>query len=438
MGRLYAIERLVGFARRNGFVIGLACIAIVGLFGLRFIWFNNEMWFDLENHDTRVLLQTIRSEQQPFKWFVSDWPLYNGFYRPLPALSFEMDDRLFGNNLRLYCFTNGCIAMVCAFGVVWFVYEAFRNRLAAVFAGLMFSGWQTGLVDFLPLEWAGGIVAVVAMLASLLTGGGGIRVGLVAAALTLLAARELSCWLDIVDIIGMDFSYRAIGWPVGRTATMATMFALPCVAAYCRWERERKHGWSVFSILFLVLALMCYEQSVVVPALLLGTAVALHLQKVKVRWAWHAAPLAILGVYLWLHTRFLPKSRYHDQAYRGTGGGMRDTLSWLFPGTHEIKFLPVFLTPDIGFFAVFIDRFWVYVVQSASSLIAYLSFRKHWMPIAYGLLASTGAYLPMAFQQPLVHYHHLPMAFRTPFVVWLTFLAYENCKLAISKRQSTS
>ena len=394
------------------------------------------MWFDLENHDTRVLIQTIRGEEEPLKWFASDWPLYNGFYRPLPAVSFELDDRLYGNNLRLYCLTNWSIAFLCSFLVVWLVYELFRKTGPALGAGILFASWQTGMADFVPIEWIGGILAAAILSASLFRSQ--FKFGLVAAALILLAAREVSGWLDLVDVVAMDFPYRTIGWPVGRTATMLTMFALPCVAAYCRWERTRKWQWAAVSILCLVLGMMCYEQVVVVTALLLGSAIAISVQGVKVRWSWHLLMFGMLGAYWYLHSTFLPRTRYQDQAFRGTGGAIRDMMSWLFPAAFEMKFLPVFLTPDIGPYAVLITRFWLYLAQTASCFISYLSFKRHWLPITYGILASAGAYLPMAFQHPLVHYHHMPMAFRTPFVVWLVILTADKIRAALRIDQATS
>jgi hypothetical protein len=422
---------------KRTFLFGSVIVTLVSLFGLRYLWFNSRMWFDLENHDTRVLLRTIRGVEQPFKWFVHDWPLYNGFYRPLPALSFEVDDRLYGNNLLMYCFTNWWIGLACSFGVVWFVWELFRKRSAAVAAGTLFAAWQSGLTDYLPIEWVGGVVALLLMIVGT-SFGSGWKNSLIAAALALLLAREASSWQDVVDVVGMDFAYRSIGWPVGRTATMATMFILPCVAAYCRWERGRKGKWAIASIAFLILAMMCYEQVVVVPALLMGSAVALRLQGVPTRWAWHLLPWTTLAVYIFLHSHYLPKTRYHDQAYRGIGGGIRDMLSWLFPASFEIKFIPTFISPEIGIYFVFIERFWRYSVQIVSCTISYLSFRPYWLPITFGVLASVGAYAPMAFQQPLVHYHHLPLAVRTPFVVWLSMIAWNRGRQALIRPQSAS
>ena len=431
------LERLRETWHKRTTPFGLILVTLVSLVGLRYLWFNSRMWFDLENHDTRVLLQTIRGEEQPFKWFVSDWPLYNGFYRPLPALSFEIDDRLYGNNLLMYCFTNWWIGLLCSFGVVWLVWELFRNRSAAVAAGTLFAAWQGGLTDCLPIEWIGGCTALLLLTVGIFVGSGW-KKGVVAAALVLLVAREASNWHDVVDVVTMDFAYRSIGWPVGRTATMATMFILPCVAAYCRWERGRKGKWAVVSIASLILAMMCYEQVVVVPALLLGSAVALRVQGVQVRWFWHFLPWGMLAAYIALHSHYLPKTRYHDQAYRGINGGVRDLFSWLFPASFEIKFMPTFISPEIGIYALLIGRFWRYTAQIVSCTVSYLSFRPYWLPILYGILASAGAYAPMAFQQPLVHYHHLPLAFRTPFVVWLSILAWSKGREALLRPQSAS
>jgi hypothetical protein len=394
------------------------------------------MWLDLENHDTRVLLFTIRHQQDPFRWFTGDWPLFNGFYRPIPALTFEIDDRLYGNNLEFYCFTNWVIGLFCSYGVVWFVYELFQKQLEAFFAGMLFAGWQNGLTDLIPLEWIGGIAVCFLIVIAAWRKCSWFTI-LVASSLLLLAAREVSGWLDTVDAIAMGFPYRSIGWPVGRTATLLTLFALPCIAAYCRWERERTPIWAALSIACLILGFLSYEQVVVVPGLLLGSAMALRLGGVKVRWLWHAIPIGLAALYWWAHTAYLPQTRYQVQAYRGTSGAIRDFMSWVFPAAYEIKFLPIFFSREVGLFSIFILRFWAYIIQTISCAVSYLSFKKYWVPIVFGIAGSAGAYAPMAFQHPLVHYHHLPMAMRSVFVVWLCKLAFEKAMLAVSPQSAS-
>jgi hypothetical protein len=391
------------------------------------------MWQDSENHDTRTLLRETRKQADTLRWFVHDWPLGNGFYRPLPTLSFILDDQLYHNNLSWYRFTNWIIGLLCAYGVAWVVWELFRTVQGAWGSALIFSAWQSGLAGAIPWNDYAFWLAGTALLLGLLPGRGGFKKSVVAAALVLFLTREWSCWLEKMDIVQATFSFRNIVWPPGRTATILALFALPCVASYCRFERERQARWAILCVICLTLSFLTYEQAVVVPPLLVAAAVALVLQGVKVRWSFHLAPLGLLATYVVLHKTFLHDTRYRLQAYRGTPGGWRDLTTWVFPASFDAKFLPSFVGPEIGWLAVLIVGFWETLSRVAANVIALCEARKEWMPALFGLAGSVGVFAPMAFQHPLAHYYYLPMAFRSIFVAWMTMLAFRSVKSVLAR-----
>src|SRR4051812_3110536 len=77
----------------------------------------------LRDTDTNALLQATRQRQAPLSWFTTDWPLANHFYRPLPTLTFELDDRLSGNDPSGYGWTNAVLCALCVLALFWLVRE---------------------------------------------------------------------------------------------------------------------------------------------------------------------------------------------------------------------------------------------------------------------------------------------------------------------------
>ena len=348
---------------------------------------------------------------------------------------FEMDDRLYHNNLNLFRLTNWFIGLACALLVVWFVWELFHSLAGAFGSAIIFSLWQSTLTDVIPFRDIGMYLMIPILLLGLLPGRGGLVKAVLAAGTVAFVFRELSCWIEHMDIVHATFSFRNIAWPPGRTSTIMVLFLLPCFAGYCRFERVRKARWAVLSMISFVLALLSYEQAVVAPPALLGCAIALSFQGIKVRWQWHIMPWVIGLSYAALHKTYLHETRYTKQAYRGTTGAFRDIWAWLFPASFELKFMGAFLTPDIGFLAILVDTFWLYLVYVASNLIAYFEARKELIPALFGLLGSVGTVLPMVFQHPLSHYYYLPMVFRSIFIAWLAMIAWRGVISVVERRE---
>lgn len=378
-----------------------------------------------ENHDTRFLLLIIRKEKNPWKWFVSDWPLYNGFYRPLPTLVFELDNWLFYNDLNKYKISNWVIAVCCSFLAVWMIWEVFRNFSLAAIGGILFAGWQSGLFENVPWQ------EIAALLASMLVVYGFVYrrkdiwkwFGL--AGVVFFLGRELS--LELFKMEFREISYRAMAWPPGRTATVMTLFALISLAAYARFEREKRARWGLLSLFGLTGSFMSYEQSVVVAPAMIGVAIALHLQKVPVRWIWLVVPVLLTGVYLFLHRMFLDWSHpYHLRAVRPWHSGVRDMSYWLFPAKRDWELIWNLLTMGVGTAALLLEVFWLSLIKVIANVLAYVNARRVWFPALFGLLTALGTYSPMAFQHPLTHYFYFPMAFLAIFVAVLLIYVFEE------------
>lgn len=215
-----------------------------------------------------------------------------------------------------------------------------------------------------------------------------------------------------------------------------TLFVLPCLAAYCKYERTKRARWSVLSIVCLVLAFLSYEQTVVVPAALLACAVVLHTQGLRIKWTWHFIPWLMLFYYLAFHRTFLQDTRYKKQAYRGTSGALRDVWAWMFPATFFTKFYDSYLNREIGLLFVVLSGFWMMLAHVWSNICALMVGRRDWVPVFFGWAVSIGTFLPMAFQHPLSHYYYLPLVFRSIFVTWLIALLWQQLKLAVLPRES--
>lgn len=419
---------------RTHWVLAVLLVGAFHAYGLRH--FGTPIPFEehTEHHDAVIMVQRIEEAKNPWKWFVSDWPLYNGFYRPLPSLAFELDHALFGTNLVRFLILNQLVALACSFLVVWFVWELFRRPGAAVACGAVFAAWQAGVQEALPVATIGWLTAVSLVARSVLQDRGSTLRWLVVAGIVAYAFRELSAEIALADSTRQSFSYRVIGWSPGRTATILTLFTLLCCASYCRFERERQARWCVVSFVALIGAFLSYEQCVVVAAILLACGIALALQGVRVRWWFHAVSWLMTLMYVALHHAFLPaNTRYRMQAARGMQGGIRDIVRFLFPASRDVLIL--WSNLEIGIALFLLPLPYASIAQIVSNIIAWIQPRRQWLPLVFGLVVSTGAYAPMSFQHFLAHYYHLPMAIRTILVVWLFLLAWELSASAASRRE---
>jgi hypothetical protein len=104
--------------------------------------------------DTAVMLDAMRASgglSGAGRWFVGDWFLENGFYRPITCLSLVLDYTLYGERAWGYRLTNWLLMVATALGLMGAV-RAFARQIGfpladalASLSALMFSLQQTGL-----------------------------------------------------------------------------------------------------------------------------------------------------------------------------------------------------------------------------------------------------------------------------------------------------
>lgn len=383
-------------------------------------------WQEDENHDLRFLLGAIREEKSPLMWFVSDWPLYNGFYRPIPTLSFEFDNWLYDVDLSAMKITNWVICFATSLLLFWLVWELFRIKWLAAGSAALFSCWQVDLHAHLPIEAVAICLSLICLIMSFASGRAYWLKWLGASALILYLSQELTLLVGGSDALGASFAYRAEFWPVGRTATLLAMFGLACFAGYCRFERERQARWMVLAFVMLLACFATYEQSVIIAPALVGCAVALHFQGTRIRWYLHLIPIVLTVVYLGLHRHFLNwEHPYHLQAKKPLKSAIREFGYWLFPNSKFVFLLGFPFEPQIGIGAFFYGPFWASIFTISANLISIFHMKRHLLIVSFGLIMSLGTYVPLGLQQNLAHYFYLSIAFRSIFCCGLVWTVYD-------------
>ena len=383
-------------------------------------------WRQDDNHDLRFLVGTIRAEKAPFKWFVSDWPLYNGFYRPLPTLSFEFDYWLYGVDLSNMKKTNWIICLLTSILLFWLVWELFRLRWLAFGCSALFSIWQVDFQSVLPIKETAIVLGLVCIVLAIISGRLYCFKWLGVAALFLYLSQELTLIVGGRDALGETLANRVEHWPVGRTATLLAMFAVSCFASYCRFEREKQARWGVVSLVCLLCCFATYEQSVIVAPALLGCAVALRVQGVQVRWLLHSIPILLTGLYLGLHRLCLDwEHPYHLQAKKPLKGAIREFGYWLFPNSKFLYLLGFPFDPLIGAGALFYGPFWTSVFSISSNIVSLFYMKRRLLIVSFGMAMSLGTYIPLGLQQNLAHYFYLSVAFRSILVCGLIWIVYD-------------
>lgn len=398
----------------------------------------------LQDTDTNVLVHTIQARNAPFSWFTGDWPLQNHFYRPVSTLAFEMDLRLYGHQAWGYGLTNALLCVLCTLLLLWYLRELTDKPLLAGSATVLFGLWQTGDL---------GLVTLVAQLFVWAVFVGGIVRHRLKVSLWLpaaLVASELLTQIVMAEPIGST----TLDWLPGRTATVMTVFALAASAAYARYERtsaERKVAdptptdppatrsstapkargakvpwlWVGFAVVCMLFAFASYEQAVMLPAIMLATAVTMRWQGYRVRWGWQAAFWTVLVAYLALRHAIVPSdaSKYQLQQFRNGPGVWLSIANYLFPSLFSLPSIPgwlesmpvILITPEPwrvlwGFFA---------------DITTAVKARKHLTFIVAGWGMAAIAYLPMAWLKQFGHYHYWPLALKSLFVATLGWLAWD-------------
>ena len=402
----------------------------------------------LQDLDTRVLLSELAARHNPLSWFATDWPLHNHFYRPVTALSFELDRRLFstasgfGLSASIYC-------ALCILALFWLCRELTDKPAFSAGVALLFALWHSPFF----VAWDQILLAI-----TLLVGVIGIarhRLEIRYYLPTLLALTFLSTELSGIHLreAPEGFYLGVLAWLPSRTATLTTLFSLVSMASYLRFERlgspqePREPSptdppttrtssqaddlprpfwiWLPVSILAAALALGSYEQAAMLPFLLLLTAGALRMKGYAVKWAYHVPFWLLLFGIVALRTRVLPSgiSGYQQQQLRQGWNAGLSALSYLAPATTVAPNWWSGLTLGVAILET--KFFYLFFWNVAGNAISYkVAFTKS--PLApYAWLCSVVAFLPMAFLKPFPHYHYFPMALRAIFIAMLVGIAWD-------------
>ncbi|MBX3119795.1 MAG: hypothetical protein KF784_12065 [Fimbriimonadaceae bacterium] len=410
----------------------------------------------LQDSDTAVLLSAIRERQAPLSWFVGDWPLQNHFYRPFSTLSFELDNRLFGDNAAGYGQTQALLCIACVLALFWFVRELTDKAWMATASGMLFALWHFASVAWLQ-------TLVVAM-------------GVLCLFTVLLPKRKpllsvvgfLVSWTVAALVSPMaDIPARVVGWLPGRTASIMALFGLIALAAYVRFERtsalrvaapepspldppatrsttlksdpsRRAWLWLIVSAISLWFALGSYEQAIMLPACLLIVAVALRLRRYRVRWAWQSIAWGMLVAYLALRQIMLPSdvSGYQAQQFRSGPGVWLSIGEYILPSAMSLYSGLRAVGKDVldtgGFVGVLMVLPYAALLGLLSNIATMWEARKDWLIPATALLLAFFSFLPMAWLKHFDHYHYWPMAFRALLAVSLMEFALSSLVSAAS------
>jgi hypothetical protein len=409
----------------------------------------------LQDSDTRVMLARLAARNNPWSWFKTDWPLLNHFYRPITALSFELDRRLFttaagfGLSASIYC-------ALCVLGVFWLARELTDKPAVSAGAALLFALWHCPY--FIAWDQVMLVVAAAVALAGIVRH----RLKVAYYLPALLAVTFLATELSGVHLReAPEGFYRGIlAWLPSRTATLATLFALISMAAYVRFERlgssrapsepsptdppttrtsSQAEGvsstswiWLPVSVVAAGLSLGAYEQAAMLPFLLLLAAGLMRARGYAVRWASHIWFWVLLLAVVAVRSRVLPHepSAYQQQQIRGGLNAFLSANLYFFPTAGSIPSWWSILSLGPAVLATaFVYLFWW---NLAGNGVAYWkAFLKNRLaPFAW--ICSALAFLPMAFLKPFPHYHYWPMALRSIFVVMLVGAVWDTIVSAAS------
>lgn len=422
----------------------------VGILALVILAFASRSSNLLQDTDTRVMITRIHERQAPFSWFAGDWPLQNHFYRPIVALTFELDSRLYGWNPHGYAFTNALLCALAMAMLFWLIREAFEDAVLAMGSALVYSLFTIGYA-FREVSWLLTCVGVASALAILVW-----RRDWRKAILCLLVSVAASG-----EALGVGpFNGGMMEWIPGRTASTMAIFAFASVAAYARFERLSSQRdpvpaspldppntrmsqqtlrstawpWLVVSVASLWCATASYEQAIMVPALVLGTAIAMRLRGVRVRWASQVPIWAMLVIYWAERQMLLPSgtSAYQRQQFR-TGEDVYFSIAdYLFPPARAIRETLANVQTDplaiincghqILLTAAWIGLLAWAILRLRSALER--SKRTYEVALTFAFVASGITFLPMAWLKPFSynHYHYAPMGFRAVFFCSLLIL----------------
>jgi hypothetical protein len=389
----------------------------------------------LKDSDTAVLLTKINEVDNPWKWFSSDWPLENHFYRPVSTLFFELDNHLHPGDSAAFGLTNSLLCCLCSLGVFWLVAELRKSPMLGAAAAWLFTCWLRGGV---PVNFQ--LLSLAPILWILWRGYLNKQ---------LLKSVVLSFGICFVtqdlDWIPNNFYSQTVAWIPGRTATSMTVFALIALASYVRFERrgaeldrkpapsstelpatrttkiareqKREWGWLLVSLVSTAIALGAYEQAVMIPPIIFLLGVYLRLSGVQTRFGIQALFWGVLVAYMAWRIQVVPigASGYQKQQFRLSSSVLIDMMDYGIPNLVYLR--TVWATLTTGLILIFSQSVLVPLFGFFTNAGFWISTGKAWKKPLTAILISALAFLPMAFLKQFGHYHFFPMALKTIYII---------------------
>lgn len=389
---------------------------------------------------TRTILANTASRDNAFSWFGTGWPLGNHRYRPIPALSFELDQAIFGSNPSGYALTNALIVVAMIGALMWFAWELTRSKLIAPATATLFGLWcLTPLSLFTP--WVSAL-ALVPLFGALIAREGRWSQPAAVGAWVLLA-HELAGLTPLRQSV--------LDWIPGRANTLMAVFALSGFALAVRTLRsitsvsidqppspldlpatknsvQQEHGQTkalpaLFAVAMAILCAYSHEQGVaallaMIPLLMTWPNLAVNIRNQV------GVATSMTLIWIVLSRRLINPgdiSQIAAPMNLPLAEASVNLLSFVIPtlkaGLPSATFSPsaiIILTALICMFGM---------------ATAWIHFGQRRPVLTVGFFGSVISYLPMAWVTPLPHHFVMPMAFRALFVVGLAMLA---CELTVS------
>ena len=369
--------------------------------------------------DTPAILEAIREDTSAtglLGWFARDWPLGNGFYRPVVALSLAADSALYGDCARGYRATSWLLALVCSLAVYWLIAaltgsaSSASSRIFAGCAAAMFALRQSGRAVELP--------AIVQLMWSAV-----ILMGLAALPLVRRAEpqpyRRFSLCLFTVCaafvLVVPDWrSYGVVvSWIAARTVLLGALFSVLALGCFVKALDAQRRGWLWATLVMTCLALCSYEQSVMLP---FAAAAILIWHEPRNRPAACCA-IALMGLALVLYLALRlgtvggEVTTYHQiQAKTSVRGTVRALADYVLPVTPCVR-ANWARAATSGRLIVLDPPFWVNLALVAAWITAYVRLcRMAWRAATALWLVKALTFLPMAFLHVFPRYYYLPEA----------------------------
>ncbi len=377
--------------------------------------------------DTAVMLNAVRDTGGlggAWRWFVGDWLLENGFYRPVSSFTIALDYTLYGEAAWGFRLTNWLLMALTAWGL-FFLARAYAQLIEyphadwlALCAAVALSLQQAGLTAALgkwSAWWFVGVVGIILYIAS---------------PRTERSVARRTRWLPLLLALGalfwgfdrlLETHYtRLITWVPSRTALLGALFSVWAMYGLLRGASERRWGWLAGGGALYLLALGSYEQ----PITLAGASAALA---VGMRhrwgvWGWRAfgAVAAAAMVIVALRVSLLPTepTDYQRQQRRSSlAGPVQTYFSDLIPPVGQISYWRAVGT---DFEILLVDKAgWNHLAGALLYLGVLTALWRNRQLLGGALAWHALTFLPMAFLHFFEHYMYLPQMGKTLFDVGL-------------------